>query len=139
MEENNQLVVFGLNDQHYGLQIENVSEIIRIMDITRVPNTQYYCKGIINLRGSIVPVISLSLRLGLEEYETGRDSRIMVAETAKGKLGLIVDNVYSVTRYSDDEVEKSEAMSGEDRFIKGILKKEDGMVLLLNLGEIMED
>jgi len=139
MEENKQLVVFGLNDQHYGLQIENVSEIIRIMDITRVPNTQYYCKGIINLRGAIVPVISLSLRLGLEEYEIGRDSRIMVAETDKGKLGLIVDNVYSVTRYSDDEVEKSEAMSGEDRFMNGILKKEEDMVLLLNLEEIMED
>lgn len=139
MEENNQLVVFGLNDQHYGLQIKNVSEIIRIMDITKVPNTQYYCKGIINLRGAIVPVVSLSLRLGLDENEIGRDSRIIVAETDRGKLGLIVDSVYSVTRYSDDEVETPEAMNGEDKFIKGILKQEDGMILLLNLEEIMED
>ncbi|AGL01710.1 chemotaxis protein CheW [Desulfoscipio gibsoniae] len=139
MKENNQLVVFGLNNQHYGLQIENVSEIIRIMEITRVPNTQYYCKGIINLRGAIVPVISLSLRLGLEENKLGRDSRIIVTETIKGKLGLIVDSVYSVTRYSNDEVEKSETMNGEDRFIKGILKEENDMILLLNLKEVMED
>jgi len=135
---NDQLVVFGLNNQRYALPINNVSEIIRMMEVTKVPNTQHYYKGIINLRGSIVPVMSLNLRLGLEESELGEDSRIIVTELDGRKLGLIVDNVYSVTRYSEDEVEKTESVSDGEQFIKGIVHQGNDMILLLNLHEIMD-
>lgn len=138
MVTNDQLVVFGLNNQRYALPINNVSEIIRMMEVTKVPNTQYYYKGIINLRGSIIPVMNLNLRLGLEESELGEDSRIIVTELDGRKLGLIVDNVYSVTRYSEDEVEKPESVSNENHFVEGIVHHEDDMILLLNLHEIMD-
>lgn len=138
MVANDQLVVFGLNNQRYALPINNVSEIIRMMEVTRVPNIRYYYKGIINLRGSIVPVMSLNLRLGLEESELGGDSRIIVTESDGRKLGLIVDTVYSVSRYSGDEVEKPESVNDEGQFITGIVHHEDGMILLLNLHGIMD-
>lgn len=138
MVTNEQLVVFGLNNQRYALPINNVSEIIRMMEVTKVPNTKHYYKGIISLRGSVISVMSLSLRLGLEESESGKDSRIIVAETNEKKLGLIVDTVYSVSRYSEDEVEKTESVNDGDQFIKGIVHQGNDIILLLDLYEIMD-
>jgi purine-binding chemotaxis protein CheW len=82
--------------------------------------------------------MSLNLRLGLEESELGGDSRIIVTESDGRKLGLIVDTVYSVSRYSGDEVEKPESVNDEGQFITGIVHHEDGMILLLNLHGIMD-
>lgn len=138
MADQEQIVVFGLNKQQYALPVQSVSEIIRMMDITPVPNTDYYCKGIINLRGSVVPVISLNLRLGLDEGEVGDESRIIVVEKNDIKLGLIVDSVFSVTRYSPGEVESPESLSVESRFIEGIVHQENNMILLLDLNKVME-
>lgn len=132
-----QIVVFGLNKQQYALPIYSVSEIIRMMDITPVPNTDYFCKGIINLRGSVVPVISLNLRLGLDEGEVNDESRIIVVEKNDVKLGLIVDSVHSVTQYATGEVETPESLSAENQFIKGIVHQENNMILLLDLDKIM--
>jgi len=132
-----QIVVFGLNKQQYALPIYSVSEIIRMMDITPVPNTDYFCKGIINLRGSVVPVISLNLRLGLDEGEVNDESRIIVVEKNDVKLGLIVDSVHSVTQYAPGEVETPESLSAENQFIKGIVHQENNMILLLDLDKIM--
>lgn len=138
MSSQEQIVVFGLNSQQYALPIHNVSEIIRMMDITPVPNTDYYCKGIINLRGSIVPVISLNLRLGMEETDVSDESRIIVVEKDDVKLGLIVDSVYSVTRYTEDRVETPESLSSESQFIRGVVHEEDDIILLLDLEKIMQ-
>lgn len=137
MVENNQIVVFGLNEQKYALPINSVSEIIRIMEVTKVPNMEHYYKGIINLRESIVPVMNLSLRLGLEESEISKDSRIIVVEKNNLKLGLTVDSVYSVTPYSKDHVEKPESVSGEEQFISGIVHQENDMILLLDLKKLI--
>lgn len=137
MAEQEQIVVFGLNKQKYALPIQHVSEIIRMMDITPVPNTDYYCKGIINLRGSIVPVISLNLRLGMEEGEINNDTRIIVVEKNDIKLGLIVDSVYSVARYSEDEVEVPESLNSEGQFIKEVVHHGEDIILLLDLDKIM--
>ena len=135
--ESGQIVVFELNNQKYALPIHDVSEIIRIMEVTGVPNMEHFYKGIINLRGSVVPVMSLSLRLGLEESELSKDSRIIVVEKDEQKLGLIVDCVYSVTQYSEDQVEEPECVSDEDQFINGIVHQENDMTLLLDLKKLV--
>ena len=137
MTVNNQIVVFTLNKQQYALPIVNVSEIIRVMEVTEVPNVDYYCKGIINLRGSVVPVISLSLRLGLEESELSNESRVVVIEKEEQKLGLIVDSVSSVSLYVDDEIEKPEAMKSSGDFIDGVIHQENNIILLLDMEKII--
>ena len=136
MDTNNQIVVMGLKDQKYALPISNVSEIIRIMEVTQVPNMPEYCTGIINLRGSVVPVISLGLRLGLGESEITKDSRIIVVEQNGQKIGLTVDSVYSVSEYSPEQMEEPESLGGKEQFIKGVVHQDSDMVLLLDLDKI---
>ena len=136
MDTNNQIVVMGLKDQKYALPINNVSEIIRIMEVTQVPNMPEYCTGIINLRGSVVPVISLGLRLGLGESEITKDSRIIVVEQNGQKIGLTVDSVYSVSEYSPEQMEEPEALGGTEHFIKGVIYQDNDMILLLDLDRI---
>jgi len=136
LDTNNQIVVMGLKDQKYALPISNVSEIIRIMEVTQVPNMPEYCTGIINLRGSVVPVISLGLRLGLGESEITKDSRIIVVEQNGQKIGLTVDSVYSVSEYSPEQMEEPESLGGKEQFIKGVVHQDSDMVLLLDLDKI---
>jgi len=100
-----QLVIFQLNDQQYALPIQETQEIIRMSNITRVPNTRHYVEGIINLRGSIVPVINLNKRLNLPAGEYGEDTRIIVVENKGQKVGMIVDVVLEVGRFNPDEIE----------------------------------
>lgn len=135
MSSGGQLVVFGLNNQKYALPIDHVSEIIRMVNVTEIPNTRSFCKGIINLRGSVVAVISLGLRLGIEDSEINKDTLIIVAEAEGKKLGLVVDNVYSVTRYDGDEVENLDV---ENEFVDGVVHRDRDTILLLNLGQIMQ-
>jgi purine-binding chemotaxis protein CheW len=136
LDTNNQIVVMGLKDQKYALPINIVSEIIRIMEVTQVPNMPEYCTGIINLRGSVVPVISLGLRLGLGESEITKDSRIIVVEQNGQKIGLTVDSVYSVSEYSPEQMEEPESLGGKEQFIKGVVHQDSDIVLLLDLDKI---
>ncbi len=136
MGTDNQIVVMGLNDQKYALPINSVSEIIRVMEVTQVPNMQDYCTGIINLRGSVVPVISMGLRLGLGESEETRDSRIIVVEQNNQKLGLTVDSVYSVSEFSQEQIEEPQALGDREQFIKGVIHQGNDMVLLLDLDKL---
>ena len=136
MGTNNQIVVMGLKAQKYALPINNISEIIRVMEVTQVPNMQDYCSGIINLRGSVVPVISLGLRLGLEQSEVNKDSRIIVVEQDDQKIGLTVDSVYAVSEFYPDQMEEPEALGGTEHFIKGVIYQDNDMILLLDLDRI---
>lgn len=132
-----QLVVFGLSGQKYALTIDCVAEIVRMMNVTAIPDMQYYYKGIVNLRGAVTPVISLSLRLGLEEEAPDKDSRIIVAEAGGKKIGLIVDRVYAVTRFDGGEVSDPESVGEQTDCIKGIVRQGEDLILLLDLIEVM--
>jgi len=132
-----QLVIFQLNDQKYALPIQETQEIIRMSNITRVPNTKHYVEGIINLRGSIVPVINLNKRLNLPVTEYGEDTRIIVVEHGGQKVGMIVDFVLEVGRFSENEIEPPSVAGDNVDYLKGVVKKEDNLWLLINLGEIV--
>ncbi|OAT81407.1 chemotaxis protein CheW [Desulfotomaculum copahuensis] len=132
-----QLVVFQLNDQQYALPIQEIQEIIRMTGITRVPNTKPYVEGIINLRGSIVPVLNLNRRMDLPVAGYNEATRIIVVEREGQKVGLIVDNVLEVGRYHEDEME-SPAVAGEGAdFLRGVVKKNDRLWLLLNTDRVL--
>lgn len=137
MNSEEQLVIFQLNDQKYALPIQETQEIIRMSNITRVPNTKHYVEGIINLRGSIVPVINLNKRLNLPVTEYGEDTRIIVVEHGGQKVGMIVDIVLEVGRFSENEIEPPSVAGDNVDYLKGVVKKEDNLWLLINLGEIV--
>ncbi|HHW43948.1 chemotaxis protein CheW [Desulfofundulus thermobenzoicus] len=137
MGEEQQVVIFQLNDQQYALPIQETQEIIRMTDITRVPNTKPYVEGIINLRGSIVPVINLNLRLELPVREYTDATRIIVTEYAGQKVGMIVDNVVEVGRYTPDQVEPPVVAGDNTEYLRGVIKKDDHLWLLLNLERVL--
>ncbi|MCL5780092.1 MAG: chemotaxis protein CheW [Firmicutes bacterium] len=135
--QEDQLVVFQLNDQQYALPINETQEIIRMAEVTRLPNTNYYIEGIINLRGTILPVISLNRRLGLPETEQNEDTRIIVVENKGSKVGMIVDSVLEVGRYTESEVEPPNMIGDNIDFLKGVVKKGDRLWLLVNLDTVL--
>lgn len=132
-----QLVVFQLNDQQYALPINETQEIIRMADVTKLPNTNFYVEGIINLRGTILPVISLNRRLGLPETEINEDTRIIVVENNGNKVGMIVDSVLEVGRFTQKEVEPPNLVGDNVDYLKGVVKKGEQLWLLVNLDTVL--
>ena len=133
-EDVRQLVCFRLAEGSYALDIKFVREINRLTDVTTIPTAPDFVEGIINLRGSIVPVVNLGLRFGLAKTEHSKDARVVVIESDGHTLGMLVDEVSEVLRLSGDEIEPADNMtsSGIDvDFVDGVGKVGDRLILLL--------
>lgn len=96
-----QYVQFGIAQERYAIRISEVHEIIRMQDITEIPNCQFYVKGVINLRGKIIPVICLRTLFSLPEEPHSKATRIVVVHHMEESVGLIVDRVHKVATFSD--------------------------------------
>jgi purine-binding chemotaxis protein CheW len=130
-----QLVVFRLDDGNYGLDIQLVREINRLVEITPIPNAPEFVEGIINLRGSIVPVINLRQRFGLGVQERSQTTRIVVIENEGNSLGLEVDEVSEVLRISKNDIDPTANMTSSGiaaNFIEGIGKVGDRLLLIMS-------
>lgn len=140
-KEEEQVVVFQLADQTYGLDIAAVSEIIRMERVAYVPRAPKFVEGVINLRGRIIPVIDLRKRFELKSAEHTRQSRIIVVEMAGVTVGLIVDAVLEVLRVPVESIEPPPAMvDGVDvAYLRGIVLLDDRMIILLNLEKILDE
>lgn len=141
MEE--QVVVFQLSGESYGIDIAKVQEIRVMSNITAVPRTAAFVEGVINLRGKVTPVVDMHSRFGRPKSEYTKDTRIIVV-SLKGNdwIGLIVDGVSEVMHISDDNIEPpSELVATVDTsFIKGIAKiGEERLVMLLDLDKLLQD
>lgn len=134
-----QLVVFELANEHYGVEISSVESIIKMQEITRIPHSPAFVEGITNLRGLVLPVIDLRKRFGLEAQEISRDSRIMVVALGTVKVGMIVDAVSEVLRVQSEAIEPPPSMTTTSRanFITGIAKLNDLLVILLDMSKIL--
>lgn len=134
-----QLVVFKLGDEEYGVEIMQVQEIIRVMETTRVPKAPNYIRGVINLRGKVIPVIDLKKRFSLAESEVDDQTRIMVVEVQEYTVGMIVDCVSEVLRLSSDSIEPTPpAFSNlSNDYIRGVGKLEDRLLILLDLDKTL--
>ena len=131
-EEFFQYIVIRLGDEQYGIDIRYIDNIVRMQHITRVPKVPAYLKGVINLRGEVVPVMSLRLKMGLEDDVFTNTSRIIILKLEeKGAIGVIVDEVKEVVNLSEDEIEKS---TNKGKFINGIGKHGDDLISLLGGG-----
>lgn len=135
-----QLVTFHLDGEEYAIDILKVQEIIRMLDVTRVPNTPAFVEGVINLRGKVVPVIGLRERFGLPRREFEGQSRIVVVEVGGTVAGLVVDSVSEVLRISEAIVEPPPQLAKMDRdYISGVGKLQDRLLLLLDVDRLMSD
>ncbi len=137
-----QMVVFRLADGVYGMDIQYVREINRISEFTPIPNAPIYVKGIINLRGTIVPVVNLGLRFGLNENEHTKDTRIVVIESGDNTLGLVVDQVSEVLRIPADEIDPADNVSRTGAaadFVSGVGKVDDRLILILDSAKLFSD
>ena len=138
-EELLQLVSFKIGDEEFGVDILRVQEINRMSQITKVPNTPDFLEGVINLRGRIVPVIDLRVKLGMLRKEHDKDTRIVVVELKGKTMGFIVDEVNEVLRISKDITEAPpDIISGVNaEYITSIGKLEDRLLILLDLEKIL--
>lgn len=134
-----QLVVFELAKEHYGVDISMVESIIKMQEITRIPQSPSYVEGITNLRGIVLPVIDLRKRFGLESQAVSRDSRIMVVALGSMKVGMIVDSVSEVLRVQSESIEPPPSMTVTSRvnFITGIAQLDEILVILLDASKIL--
>lgn len=131
-----QLVSFNLDQEEYGVDVLKVREIIRMPIVTRVPNTPHYVEGVINLRGKVIPIISMRRRFGLMEVDSDKQTRIMVMDVEGELMGFIVDAVSEVIRISGSEIQPSPAVvaSGLDQeCIAGVINQAERLLVLLDL------
>ena len=135
-----QLVTFRIGEEEFGVDILRVQEIIRIMEITRVPKSPDFVEGVINLRGKVIPIIDLRKRFGLEVKEHDKHTRIIVIEMNNMIVGFVVDAVSEVLRVPADTVEPPPpaVMGGIDsEYISGVGKLEDRLLILLDLDKLL--
>jgi purine-binding chemotaxis protein CheW len=135
-----QLVSFKIANEEFGLDILKVQEIIRLRDLTRVPNLPDFVDGVINLRGQVIPVIGLRRRLGVEPAEADKRTRIVVAEVNGHVLGFVVDEVSEVLRISPETVEPPPQMGNVERkYVQGIGKIEDRLLIVIDPSLLFND
>ncbi len=134
-----QLVSFSIDKIEYGIEILAVHDILRMPDITRLPNTPDFIKGVINLRGNVVPVVDIKRRFGMNQAEITDASRIIVIETISKLVGLLVDNVNQVVRLPETNINPhSELIEGiSEEFIQGIGRMRDRLIIILTLSHIL--
>ena len=134
---------FKLDEEEYGLEILRVREIIGLMDITRVPRTQEFIRGVINLRGKVIPVIDLRLRFALEKNNYTERTCIIVVEIegpiCKVMIGLVVDSVSEVLNIKGEDIEDTPAFGAKMNtdFILGMAKMEGGVKILLDINRVL--
>ncbi|MCC6544082.1 MAG: purine-binding chemotaxis protein CheW [Nitrospirae bacterium] len=134
-----QIVTFMVGNEQFGIHIMKVQEIIRVIGAVRVPKSPAYVGGVINLRGKIVPVIDLRNRMGKNITEYTDTSRIIVVDSGSRLAGLVVDAVIDVINLSSDEIEPCPAIDDKcsSKYIKGIGKKDERLITLLNLEDLL--
>jgi purine-binding chemotaxis protein CheW len=139
--EKKQFVVFRLDTEEYGADINKVTIIERPMNITRVPMTPPYIKGVINLRGEIIPVMSLRLKLGLNEIDEDDNTRIIILNVDNVTFGIIVDSVSEVMQFDDFQIEGVGSIISDKAldYISGIAKAKDKLVTIINLEKLIAE
>lgn len=141
-KETKQYIVVQIGSEKYGIDIGYIDTIVRMSKITRVPKAQVYFPGIINLRGDVVPVMSIRTKMGLESDVYTNATRIIILKIEdRGMLGVIVDAVCEVVTLATDEVEPNNVHSNhtKDNFINGIGKNGDQLISLLEINAIIEE
>lgn len=136
-----QYIVVKIGNEQYGINIKFVDNIVRMQNITRVPKAQVYYRGVINLRGEIIPVMSLRLKLGLESDQFTNKTRIIIVKMETATIGIIVDEVREVVNLYEDSIEKTayDANDEKGNYISAIGKSNGELVSLLDVSAVISE
>ena len=126
-------LIFGLGNEVFGLDVNVVKEIVRVPPfITRVPNASHYIRGVINLRGTIVPVFDMELKIGVPQTPITEEARIIVITLNEVTFGIIVNAVREVITIYESQIEAAnQEFAGERRYVLGVAKPTDGRLIVL--------
>ena len=140
MEKDIQVVGFRIGGETFGVRISNVREIVRVPEITSVPNAPDYLEGVINLRGKIIPVMDLRKRLGQTEVQPDKKNRILVVDLDGKLVGLIVNAASEVLKIPPSEIENPGAMlqEGDAGFVTGVGKLNGRLIILIDLHKLFQ-
>ncbi len=134
-----QYITFKLNNEIYAIDAMNVQEIVELGGITRIPHLPVFMKGVINLRGSIIPVVDLKTKFSMESGEYKKHTCVIVTEFSGGAMGLIVDSVMDVIFLNEDDIKSppSFGIKVQTDFIKGISRIDAGLVIILDIEKVL--
>jgi purine-binding chemotaxis protein CheW len=132
-------LTFFLAEEEYGIEILKVHEIIGMMSITSVPRTPQYIRGVINLRGKVIPIIDLRLKFGMESIPQTEETCIIVVQAQGVELGIVVDRVSEVLDIPADDIDETPSFGSEVQtdFLLGIAKTNGHVKLLLNIDRVL--
>jgi purine-binding chemotaxis protein CheW len=136
-----QYVAFKVGDQEFGADIHKVSIIEKMLSPTRVPATPDYIKGVVNLRGDVIPVMSMRIKFGLPEIEADDDTRTIIFKFNDALLGVIVDAVDEVVSLQEEDIESVTTITNDRSldYIQGIAKYEGRLITLLNIEKMITE
>jgi purine-binding chemotaxis protein CheW len=137
MNKSNQLVVFTLDDQHYALHLSAIMRIVRVVEITPLPKAPEIVTGVVNVQGRIIPVFNIRKRFRLPEREINLSDQLIIANTSKQPVALIVDGVTGVIEFSENKVITSEKILPDMEYVEGVVKLEDGIILIHDLDRFL--
>ena len=134
----NQFLTFKIDGTQYAAEVHNVQEVLEYMPVTKVPCATSYMEGLINSRGQGISVVNLRKKFGMPEAEPTKETRIIVMEEKTVTFGAIADSVQEVIDLSDDEIEPSPKFGNSiaAQFIRGIGKRDDSFIIILNMDQI---
>jgi len=136
-----QIIVFQIGTERYGTFVQHVQSIEKMLAITSVPKTLSFIKGVMNLRGVVVPVVDLRERFGFQAIAATDETRIVVVNVAEMTVGLIVDAVTDVTTFNESQLEPAPAVVGgiQAVYLQGVVRVGEQLMVLLNLERILSD
>ncbi|WP_202319878.1 chemotaxis protein CheW [Archaeoglobus neptunius] len=137
-----QVVIFSLGNERYGVETSQVKEIIRVEEITSIPNAPDFIEGVINLRGQITTIINLRKRFGMKPKPIDNDTRIIVFEHNGSTIGMMVDTVTEVRYLSKEHIDELPSIvtaGARSKFLRGVGKLPDGLLILVDLNRLQEE
>ncbi|MDH4128504.1 MAG: chemotaxis protein CheW [Spirochaetota bacterium] len=134
-----QLVTFSVKDEEFGLDILQVQEVLRLPQITVLPKAPSFIKGVIDLRGSIIPIIDLREKFGLDHEKYSDTTRVIIVDITNKKIGMVVDNVSQVVRVPESYISPPPSMiqKGITDYLDGVVRLEDRLIILLNVDALL--
>ena len=133
----NQIIIFTLDDQRYGLPLSAVERVVRMVDITLLPQAPDNVLGIINVQGRVIPVINMRRRFHLPEWELALTDQLIIAHTARRPVALVADAVTGVHEYAEQEAVAAQDILPGVEYVAGVVKLENGLILIHDLDKFL--